>query len=258
MSNRAASASQLARQLPSLPSLPLLPDACLRSKLPCDDELPCAGRYPHRCLAASIPLWSQPLDKVRCCLRCCVRYWMRSLRLGRNEAHWASFARRRGRRERSDDWGTARLQSHATGGQETLAPALALALVAPTSTPGPSPAPNQVLLGEMDAALLAHGNVLYSRRGKYAQLSLRPPPHSLAAQPPGGMRQPRSKQTMRALLAELRPGSVLLLHSNEVEHAGVLLEVLRNVTALVPPRVAVSVVSRDDRPMPSEPMLRHW
>ena len=110
----------------------------------------------------------------------------------------------------------------------------------------------------MDAALLAHGNVLYSRRGKYAQLSLRPPPHSLAAQPPGGMWQPRSKQTMRALLAELPAGSVLLLHSNEVEHAGVLLEVLRNVTALVPPRVAVSVVSRDDRPMPSELMLRQW
>ena len=65
MSNGAASASQLARELPSLPSLPLLPDACLRSELPCDDELPCAGRYPHRCLAASIPLWSQPLDKVR-------------------------------------------------------------------------------------------------------------------------------------------------------------------------------------------------
>ena len=138
----AATASQVARELPSLPSLPLLPDACLRSELPCDDELPCAGRYPHRCLAASIPLWSQPLDKVRCCLRCCVRYWMRTLRLGRNEAHWASFARRRGRRERSDDWGTARLQSHATSGQVTLVPAPALALVAPTSTPDPNSAPN--------------------------------------------------------------------------------------------------------------------
>ena len=59
-------------------------------------------------------------------------------------------------------------------------------------------------------------------------------------------------------LGVLCSGSVLLLHSNEAEHAGVLLEVLRNVTALVPPRVAVSVVSRDDRPMPSEHMLPRW
>ena len=99
--------------------------------------------------------------------------------------------------------------------------------------------------------MLAHGNVLYSRRGKYAQLSLRPPPHSVHS-------APRSRQTMRGLLAELTSGSVLLLHSNEAEHAGVLLEVLRNVTALVPPRVAVSVVSRDDRPMPSEQALHRW
>lgn len=63
---------------------------------------------------------------------------------------------------------------------------------------------------------------------------------------------------MRGLLAELTSGSVLLLHSNEAEHAGVLLDVLRNVTALVPPRVAVSVVSRDDRPMPSEQALHRW
>ena len=103
----------------------------------------------------------------------------------------------------------------------------------------------------MDAAVLAHGNVLYSKRGKYAQLSLRPPPHSLHS-------APRSRQTMRGLLAELTSGSVLLLHSNEAEHAGVLLEVLRNVTALVPPRVAVSVVSRDDRPMPSGQALHRW
>ena len=151
--------------------------------------------------------------------RCCVRYWRRTLRLGRNEAHWNSFARRRVQRERSDDWRAARLQSHTTSGQ--------------------------TLLGEMDAAVLAHGNVLYSRRGKYAQLSLRPPPHGA----------PRSRQTMRSLLAELPNGSVLLLHSNEAEHAGLLLEVLCNVTALMPPRLAVSVVSRDDRPMPSEQAL---
>ena len=127
MSNGAATASQVRGELPSQPPQPLqppLPEACLRSELPCDDELPCVGRYPHSCLAASIPLWLQPLDKVRCCMRCCVRYWMRTLRLGRNEAHWAAFARRRGRRERSDDWGAARLQSHATSGQ--VPPTLAL------------------------------------------------------------------------------------------------------------------------------------
>ena len=122
---RCRTALQVRGELPSLPSMPPQPEACLRSELPCDDELPCVGRYPHSCLAASIPLWSQPLDKVRCCMRCCVRYWMRTLRLGRNEAHWAAFARRRGRRERSDDWGAARLQSHATSGQVTLTLALA-------------------------------------------------------------------------------------------------------------------------------------
>ena len=126
--NGAATASQVRGELPPLPPLPPLPEACLRSELPCDDELPCVGRYPHSCLAVSIPLWSQPLDRVRCCMRCCVRYWMRTLRLGRNEAHWASFARRRGRRERSDDWGAARLQSHATSGQVTLALGLCLGL----------------------------------------------------------------------------------------------------------------------------------
>jgi hypothetical protein len=204
---------------------------CLRGETPCDEQAQCTGRLPHSCLAASIPFWSQPLTRIRCCMRCCVRFWMRALKLGRNEVHWMTFAKRRGRRERSDDWQGARLQTHAQSGE--------------------------VLFGEMDAAVLAHGNMLYSHRSLRARLELRPARHSNGQQRP----EPFAKAPRHvhgSLLTQLATGSLVLLHSNEAEHAALLMEHLHNATALAPPRVAVSIISRDDQPIPTAPALRLW
>ena len=101
--------------------------------MPCGD-----GHHPHSCLAASIPFWSQPLRRVRCCMRCCVRYWMSAFGLGQTEAHWLEQARHMSGHEASDDWEPSRLHTHADG---------------------------EVLLGEMAMAVLSHGNVINPRKG---------------------------------------------------------------------------------------------
>ena len=62
---------------------------CLAGGGACDADRSCERvRFPSReCLAAAVP-WRTPYRRVRCCFRCCLRYWQRALGLDAVYAHW--------------------------------------------------------------------------------------------------------------------------------------------------------------------------
>ena len=67
--------------------------ACLRTGHHCNPSAPCDDRrWPRSCLTTHVAAWtsSSSLAHVECCLRCCVRHWVRKLGLEANENHWAA------------------------------------------------------------------------------------------------------------------------------------------------------------------------
>jgi hypothetical protein len=200
---------------------------CLRSSLPCAGTI-CDAHYPHSCLAASIPFWSARMERVRCCMGCCVRYWMRVLGLGHTERQWSlqSIGHRSRRRRRQlrrrrlrrlgaigSDWAPSQLLTHANG---------------------------EVLLNEMAMALLAHGNMIEAREG-----SARP-------------------QLIDSLAVLLRR-PLLLLHSigsatpldwsADADVSLALSRPNRNKTVPVP---ALVLISRGDVQIPTAGSLESW
>ena len=108
--------------------------SCLRSSGYGGCDRPCKEhRYPLSCLTTALPLWT-PFARTRCCFRCCVQQWMSQFALDANEAHWMNFARHGGGiNESTRVWMPWYVQPHHTG---------------------------EVILGDMSAALLSHGNVI--------------------------------------------------------------------------------------------------
>ena len=65
--------------------------ACLASPRPCDDARRCDDRhnaYAHACLATPIPAWSVAFNRVQCCFRCCMIFWLDEFGLRRNHELW--------------------------------------------------------------------------------------------------------------------------------------------------------------------------
>jgi hypothetical protein len=65
--------------------------ACLASPQPCDDARRCDDHhnaYAHACLATPIPAWSVSFDRVQCCFRCCMIFWLDEFGLRRNHELW--------------------------------------------------------------------------------------------------------------------------------------------------------------------------
>ena len=63
--------------------------ACLRGRIACDASSACDEPLNRSCLTAHIPAWGGvTLDRVSCCLRCCLRQWIHRLGLEANAQHW--------------------------------------------------------------------------------------------------------------------------------------------------------------------------
>ena len=63
--------------------------ACLRGRRACDASSACNEPLNRSCLTAHIPAWGGvTLERVSCCLRCCLRQWIHRLGLEANAQHW--------------------------------------------------------------------------------------------------------------------------------------------------------------------------
>ena len=109
---------------------------CLsNASAPCDDggHIPCRVSYPLECLRSPLRPWTHTYTRARCCLSCCMQWWVKRLSLDRNEEHWHNLSRRVTWKEESEDFSAANLDRHAHG--------------------------ESLLLGDWTLATLAHGNM---------------------------------------------------------------------------------------------------
>ena len=192
--------------------------SCLRSSgyggcsRPCKDH-----RYPLSCLKTALPLWT-PFAHTRCCFRCCVQQWMSQSALGANEAHWMNFAQHGGGiNESTRVWMPWYVQPHDKG---------------------------EVLLGDMSAALLSHGNVI-GMPGLRTTLQF--------VRQTGPMVQ-HARLADRATAINTSMAPPMVLHSNSVSGVSLLLRRARELSA----RFALTLISRDDVRIPNDAARRAW
>ena len=73
---------------------------CLDNQdLECTEECPPRRVYSRACLVSTVP-FRTPYSRVKCCLRCCLKYWLKEYGLDRR---WAAFRAEQGGAGRIDD-----------------------------------------------------------------------------------------------------------------------------------------------------------
>ena len=73
---------------------------CLDNQdLECTEECPPRRVYSRACLVSTVP-FRTPYSRVKCCLRCCLKYWLKEYGLDRR---WAAFRAEQGGDGRIDD-----------------------------------------------------------------------------------------------------------------------------------------------------------
>ena len=193
--------------------------SCLRSSGYGGCDRPCKEhRYPLSCLKTALPLWT-PFARTRCCFRCCVQQWMSQFALDANEAHWMNFARHGGGiNESTRVWMPWYVQPHHTG---------------------------EVILGDMSAALLSHGNVI-GMPGLRTTLQF--------VRRPVVQHAPLADRGAKAVNAPPSMAPRMLLHSNSASGVSLLLRRAREHSA----RFALTLISRDDVRIPNDAARRAW
>ena len=73
---------------------------CLDNQdLQCTEECPPRRVYSRACLVSKVP-FRTPYGRVKCCLRCCLKYWLKEYGLDRR---WAAFRAEQGGAGRIDE-----------------------------------------------------------------------------------------------------------------------------------------------------------